>query len=108
MEDVSPIENGDIPACYVSLPEGISSLKTTDSTKVWFMICKLLTEQHEPSSDQFFPWFFAVCTGMMFAAQSDRLDWDFTKPQKDPEEPISIIQCPKCFEPGSGDPTLDI
>lgn len=42
---------------------------------------------------------------MMFTAQLDR---DFTKPQKDPEEPISIIQSPKCFEPGSGDPTLDI
>ena len=25
-EDVFPIENGDIPACYVSLPEGISTI----------------------------------------------------------------------------------
>ena len=24
IEDVSPVENGDIPACYVSLPEGIA------------------------------------------------------------------------------------
>ena len=32
LEDVSPIENGDIPASYVSLPEGTSS-------NVWYFHC---------------------------------------------------------------------
>ena len=33
-EDVCPIENGDIPASYVSLPEGISPYLTQPTAKL--------------------------------------------------------------------------
>ena len=31
---MDPIKNGDIPACYVSLPEGKKKAKSTRSTRV--------------------------------------------------------------------------
>ena len=42
-EDVFPIENGDFPASYVSLPEGTSNMLSSEATKI---IPKRLSRSH--------------------------------------------------------------